>query len=621
MLKKTTLVILIFWILLIPLTATENHLAVPLGHRVYPILKSAEIRGIIDTGLNVRPYTTSTVLTYLETITHSNVATTEEKNIAIELVEELSDQEQNNSFSSILRSGSYRTYSELLDVDAAMGAHFSSLHSQSLTDLTTFDSRNIIDVYLRAHIKGIISFNMDFGLTFDHLEPQLFLKNDFKVPARGQYDTLINRDSDDHIYYYGLYERPEIALSTLKGNMLIRWASIEHDWGVGKNNFMISSTAKPFNAIEISTNIAPWLRYAFIAGTLGNMYVGKEFRESNDYSKTFFNEYHLSGGNQDPTYDTAYTAHRAEVDFSPNFTAGVYEAVLYGNRFELGYLNPASLLFHEQNIMGDYDNGFAGLDFQWYLPGILRAYGAVATTEMNTLDPKKFFKVPRNILAYQGGVDVHIPWLSFSTATIQYTYLPPFFYAHRPQQIVKVENGTPVVSYRELFMVNEGANIGYPLRPNSDEILLSFDFNFPKGWDGTLSMKYQRRSGQYGWNLNKFMAYAASNAGEFEDKDFKGYLFERTLGIEATAHKTLKNAPIRFTFAYMFSMNQNRGTPEPAAYWGDKENKVLYPGDPELPSDADKNYHEYPVIKYKIEGPWSSWAFTHVFRFGVDIWY
>jgi hypothetical protein len=52
----------------VPLFSAQNHISVPLDHRVYPILKSAEIRGIIDTEMQVRPYTTNTVMEYLKII-------------------------------------------------------------------------------------------------------------------------------------------------------------------------------------------------------------------------------------------------------------------------------------------------------------------------------------------------------------------------------------------------------------------------------------------------------------------------------------------------------------------------------------------------------------------------
>jgi hypothetical protein len=104
--------------------------------------------------------------------------------------------------------------------------------------------------------------------------------------------------------------------------------------------------------------------------------------------------------------------------------------------------------------------------------------------------------------------------------------------------------------------VNKGENLGYPLRPNSDEILLAIHMQAPDGWDGSVTMKYQRRSGQYGFNMDKYMRYAAAVKGEYDDKDFAGNLFEKTLGIKTTVNKTLKKFPIRISASYLFSMTR-----------------------------------------------------------------
>jgi hypothetical protein len=603
---RVTLFSIALLVVTVPAFSAQNYISVPLDHRVYPILKSAEIRGIIDTGMQVRPYTTNTVLEYLKIIESDPSVSKSERALAQELYDELlNERSSDNSFKSMLNSGSYTTYSEKLDTSAAFGARLNFQYAQSLSDTSIFDSRNGGDFYLHSDIADIASFHMNIGLRFDHLDPRIYLKNDFTIPSEGKYDTFWDHQGE-HLLYYGIYTEPELSLSLLQDNLRLRWASIKRDWGVGTNNFMISASARSFNGIEVSYDIASWLRYAFITGALGKFDLNTN---TLDNFEDYKSEYHFSESLRGTTYDNNFAAHRVEVDLPFNTTFGIYESVMYEKRFEFGYLNPLSVLMYEQNIMGDFDNMLAGFDLEWKLPDILRLYGSAATTEMNEINPKRFFISPRNILSFQAGVDVNIPFLSFSTATVQYTYLAPFFYTHYPH----VDDNGDIE--QQLNYVNKGENLGYPLRPNSDEILLAIHMQAPEGWGGSLAVKYQRRSGQYGFNMDKFMRYYAADAGAYDDKDFTGTIFEKTLGIKTTVNKTLKKLPIRISASYLFSMiNRTSSDPVPAEVWD---------GSDVIPYDATEHsdYHKFPVVSYTIPTTWNNPNYNHALQIGVDIWY
>ncbi|MDX9825705.1 MAG: hypothetical protein RBU26_12285, partial [Sphaerochaeta sp.] len=73
-------------------------------------------------------------------------------------------------------------------------------------------------------------------------------------------------------------------------------------------------------------------------------------------------------------------------------------------------------------------------------------------------------------------------------------------------------------TYAETNYVNKGENLGYPLQPNSQEFLLQLDLGLPKGWTTQLQVKYQARSGQYGYALDQFMLYAIHK--QYPEKDF-----------------------------------------------------------------------------------------------------
>jgi hypothetical protein len=279
----------------------------------------------------------------------------------------------------------------------------------------------------------------------------------------------------------------------------------------------------------------------------------------------------------------------------------------------------------------------AGVDLEWTLPGILRTYGSLATTEMNEINPQRFFTAPRNIMGIQAGVDVNLPFLSFSSATLQYTYLSPFFYTHYPHIERYVasynESGNPVYERRineVLSYVNKGENLGYPLRPNSDEVLLSINVNAPKGWDGNFTLKYQRRSGQYGFNIDKFMVYTAASNNEYADKDFVANIFERTFGLQTTVNKTFASVPIKVSASYIMTATSSAGTPQPTRVWvlnddaedytGAGEVKIVGENEDEVSSE-DIDYINIIPIEFAEPGSFGPWEFTHALQVGVQIWY
>lgn len=606
--NKTLLaILLIFLFSCFVVFASTNHLSLPLSHKAYTIIESAQIRGIIAPKTEVRPYPSSLVIQYLQQIEQSNKITTVEKKEISKIIDELTRTQVDNSFKSMAKFGSFHTYSESLDIAATMGIKLNFEYTQAVQDFSIIDSRNGGTAYIKGEVGDVVSFFMDIGLRFDHLDTRPFLKNDFTIPNKGKYDKFWGFD-DEHLLYYGSFATPEISASLLQGKFNLRWANIDRDWGPASGNLMLSHTASSFDAIELSFEIAPWLRYAFITGSLGKY----ETINIKNYDN-FLDEYIFTDRFHEDNYNNNYSAHRVEVNLPWNFKFGIYESVVYRKRFELGYLNPLSIFMYQQNILGDFDNMLAGFDLQWTLPNIMKLYVVAATTEMNEINPKRFFIAPRNIMGIQAGANFNIPLMAFTTATVQYTYLGPFFYTHRPMQ-----NG------EEISFVNEGRNIGYALRPNSDEFLVKLSFMLKDNWDGSFSFKYQRRSGQYGFNIDKFMLYAAAVNNLYADKNFNDYVFEKSIGLEATINKTLKNLPIKFSISYLLSMNTKRDKePTPLSVWdiskeSNVDGKEAY--DPDNNPDHD-NYNKYPVLEYKVDGNWLPWNVSNALRLAAYIWF
>lgn len=589
-----------------------SFLSVPLGHRAYDILQSAEIRGIIDPVSTVKPYPRSVVVANLAQVLQSAGITPRERAEIEQILESLQvSYESPETFTDMLLRGAYASYWEQYKIGVAFGVDASMNLTHSLTASDIYDSRNSIRAYMKGDMFDFLSFHMDFGLLLDRLDSRLFLLNNFTFASEGKYDSILNV-MEDNRFYYGQSLEPEIALQFLDGNLQLRWASIPRDWGVGRNNLMISGSARSFEGIETSVKFAPWINYQFITGSLGKFLVNSYI--DTPENSTYFDDYFFSDGQQGTRLDNNFSAHRVELNLPWNLTFGIYESVVYRKRFELAYLNPFSILMFQQIGVGDFDNMLAGLDLQWKLPGVVRFYGTAATTEMNDIKPSRFLKAPRNIMAIQAGADIDIPLGNFSRLTVQYTYLGPFFYTHYPVEVYYDED-PGVDEFWELMYVNKGQNLGYPLRPNSDEILVATSVGFGDGWDASLTATYQRRSGQYGFNMDTYMIYRAASAGAYDDKDFNGNLFEHTVGLELSVAKNLKQYPVTFSASYLYHMTTAR-TLSPTKYW-------IF-DDPDTPANEEQVTGTYVAgahpIQYSPTGPWSSPQHSHAVRVGIQIW-
>ncbi len=590
--KRVVAFTIVLILIVISLSATQ--LSVPLDHKVYDVLKAAELRGYIDSLPNVRPFSSSTVINLLHKILENSYSLTFNEKNDIELL--LSEIEGPNSsivsFSDVLSSGHYQFVDSKHNISTAAGVYGDVSFTNGLVDNAyRFDSRNKATAYFSSDIANILSVHMNFSLLLDKLDNRLFNATDFSLPAEGFYMSFIEPNKVAKIpmdsYMLSFAMIPEFATSLLNNRFQLRWATVKRDWGVGFNNLQISSSAREFNAIEGSIEFGKWLNFHFIIGSLGKF----SLREGKIGDRVFFSD--VLGENK---FNNNYSAHRVELKLPANITFGIYEALVWQKRFEIGYLNPFTILMLEQSLQGDFDEMLAGFDLQWHWKGILRAYGVWSTSEMNMISPSLFFKHPRNIMAMQAGLDLVLPVGIFSSLTMQYTYLGPFFYTHQPVKNVNGNGKTEqLVSY-----VNKGENIGYPLDPNSDEILLHASIGLNDGWRVFATGKYQRRSGQYGYAIDMFMAYRYNN---YDLKDFSGNLFEKRISIEIGTEKSMKSFPLKISGYYRLG-------------WSTKRQHL----------DLDETFTDpidaYTAItKSYFTDAWSTPVFTHAVSLGISVYH
>lgn len=644
--------ILILLIFVSPLFGAV-HISVPLDHEVYRILENAEIRGLIDTQPSVKPYNASTILKLLQQIQNhpGDMRPSERDEVARILANlRLIYGVQPSGFEDVLSTGFFRTYDDEKQMGASMGANFSSFQTVS-AKTREYDSRNVVLAFMRGDLGPNISFNMDFGLALDRLNSNVFIPTEFTIPGEGFYMQLIGgtsqlRDIPSDGFYFGLTLSPEVAASFFNDSLRLRWGSIKRDWGPGLNNLLVSGSARSFDGIDIQAKLTPWLSYSVVNGSLGKFSL-----DTLDDEPFFSDDFQ-----QDKPYyrfDNNFSAHRVDVDFTKNLRISIFESTVWQKRFELGYLNPLAIYMFQQNNLGDIDDVIAGLDFSYTLPTKVRVYGAVATSEMNVLsDPLTMLKAARNMLAFQAGVVVPLPIGTFSSLTVQWTYLAPFFYAHYPIMeyggfVSSTENPTTSIqgntytlkddgieykprasntselislpaskkkpkfsedgrikivkegdnlyhiyeTVAETAYVNKGENLGYPLNPNSQEFLLQLDLGFPKGWTAQFQTKYQVRSGQYGYSIEQFMDY--SDDENYEPKAFWDNTFMHTLSVLLKASKKFENMPIELIGSYRFT-----------SVW-------------EKPVDAEGDFDG----RTTMFGDWSTPVFDHIVQVGAKIFF
>ncbi len=215
--RKAVTIILLTLLLLstFPLHAVSQ-LSVPVDHRVYTVLQSAELRGLIPRLPSVRPYSETFILNRLQMIETSALSDGEREEL-LYLIEEFSgDLQTTEKVGDLFQAGSYAAYSESHDVSVEVGAEAQMETTVLLNDLSHKDFRNVVRPYIRSDIKDILSFSMNVGLRFDRLDNTPFLDNDFSIPAEGFYmDYLDGGNKSDEIpmeqFYEGYDFHPEIA--------------------------------------------------------------------------------------------------------------------------------------------------------------------------------------------------------------------------------------------------------------------------------------------------------------------------------------------------------------------------------------------------------------------------
>ena len=132
--------------------------------------------------------------------------------------------------------------------------------------------------------------------------------------------------------------------------------------------------------------------------------------------------------------------------------------------------------------------------------------------------------------------------------------------------------------------MNKGQNIGYPVNPDTFELLLSFDTTAFDGWKLGLLVKDQLRSAQYaekayGTNILTSIDYPRYDNGPgewgyYESRDFFGNIWNNILDVELSAEKGFESMPLSLFFGLQGMLESKRDFTSKTIGTTD----LLYPG-------------------------------------------
>jgi len=226
---------------------------------------------------------------------------------------------------------------------------------------------------------------------------------------------------DDPAFTYGL--DAELNGSFFNRRLLLRLGRVCRGWGQssGEYSLFLNAHARPFTALEGTFSPMSWLNISFLGGALERF--GKDVQWPNKF----------------PFTNVLSAAH---VEFNPS------------RFFRMG-LGGAAVLYKHPNTAF-----FA--DFELRLPNILTLWGSLFVDRFNS-SVENFFSMNGNSYAYQAGIKTIVHWLPLAAFTLCYTKIEPYCYTGKWNRTNSA-------------FINGGESLGYYLPPNSDELLLRFEF-------------------------------------------------------------------------------------------------------------------------------------------------
>lgn len=435
----------------------QAHLSVELTDSVYQILETAELRGALSKLSAVRPYSRTLVVELLDRIWEAKDMLSEGERAVLEATRQRFAEEREG-----LRHGNFASKPDEQGMGGvAAGVDFQADPRLNVTSVEDWYLDSALRPYLRGDLGPWLSYLGIVGFTFDRVaSEEVDAQDEAWTPAFAPYDFTkqwdtrhISFGADRYGFGYGDYPtisydlETEIAADLLRGDLRLGFARQRREWGIGDGSLVLGGSARPFIGAELHAELAPWAAGHFLLGSLSDWRGEREALP-------------------DRTFQRMLALQRLELFPLPWLYLSATGTVLGAKRFELLYMAPLIFGVLAQDLMANVDNVGVGVDAAFTIAPIGKAYFSFYADEMEFTSLHNLFTRPRNMFALQGGVKLRVPWLPFATATLQYTKIEPFTYAHYPTDYP--EYTLPV----DTAYTHDGENLASHLWPNSDEILV-----------------------------------------------------------------------------------------------------------------------------------------------------
>jgi hypothetical protein len=477
----------------------QTHSSVNLENQIYYVLEQTEARGLCPPLSGIRPYTHSVIITAINEILNSPNAE-KLKNAEREILEQYLDKFGKPKNGLDWQKGAWYGESAIGKSDAPVSAHLGvSADMQGSAGIYSADKRYFgAEIWVQAFMNGDLGHNASYNFTFEG-----GLMRAPRGDPLGTYDTYykgffpdeeeeidefidseyVNRRIDVYseplthfpytykkrwdgsVYFFnslssfrywpddiaGGYNLPaEFTASFFDNKLIARMGRISHEWGSVSpgSSLAFNQMARPFLAVEAEFNPVSWFGISSLVGAL-------------EYSN--YDGIKVSS----MTFQNAFSITMLQLRYKEYLFFDIVDAVIWPKRFEPGYMLPVVNSFLYQNNIGDFDNMALAFNLKAQYPGLGNIWFSFFMDEMNFTS--NLLTLDRQMFAMQGGANVPLPFLSFSSLKMSYTWVSPYCYTHN-------RNYNPW--YGDLRMEtaynNNGVNLGYYLPPNSDEILARF---------------------------------------------------------------------------------------------------------------------------------------------------
>jgi len=473
----------------------QTHSSVSLESQVYYILEQAEIRGLCLPLSGVRPYTQNVVVTAIGEILNSdNVKKINktEREILEQYLAVFSKPKTGLDF----KKGAWYNEAKIGQSDNVISANFGvsayiegSAGKYPSSEIDYFGT----EIWIKADLNGDLGSHVSYDLAFEgglvkaprkflgeydtyykgflpdneELSDSAFVNRKIKVYSEPltHFPYTYKKRWDGSIYFFGSlssfeswpdsiaggYNLPaELTVSFLGNKLIMRMGRISHDWASTSlgSSLAFNKMARPFAGIEVEFNPVSWFGIASLTGIL-------------EYNNIF--------GIKDSsmTFQNAFSVTMFQFRYKNYLFLDFIDAVVYPKRLEIGYISPIINSFFYQNNIGDFDNMAMTVNLKAQFPGLGNIWISFFMDEMNLT--RDFLTLDRQMFAMQAGINLWLPFLSFSSIKLSYTKVNPYNYTHNRNYNPWYGNLRMETAY-----VNNGASLGYYIPPNSDEIMARF---------------------------------------------------------------------------------------------------------------------------------------------------